>query len=138
MLDLKAMPTLRANMLEFIKSDPVSITLTRPALIKTDAGGWIRGTPQVLTRQMFRLVPFKRRLSESMVVTTSGTTQKLPYVFIGKWNADVRRDDEFDYNGDHYRVVTVEPKSDDRTNTDRVVVELEILGGDKAPPVPPG
>lgn len=134
MLDLKAMPTLRANMLEFIKSDPIYIIFSRPTLTETNAGGWVRGQPTTLTRQIFRLVPFKRRLSNMQITTTSGNTAKEEYVLVGLWNANVRRDDEFDYNGDHYRVVSIEPKSDDRSRTDRIMVQIEIQGGDKAPP----
>lgn len=135
MLDLKAMPTLRQNLKEFIKADPISLVLMRPTLTKTAAGGYIKGASTPITRQTFRLVPFKRRLSESQVTSQMGNTQLLNYVLVGYWNANIRRDDEFEYNGDNYRVVSIEPKADDRSKTDRVVVELEIHGGDKAPPV---
>lgn len=134
MLDLKAMPTMRANLLEFIKADPIFLVLSRPTLTKTTAGGWVKGVPRSLPRQMFRLTPFKRRLSNMQVTNQAGSIPNLDYVLVGKHTADIRRDDEFDYNGDHYRVVSVEPKTDDRTRTDRVVAQLEVLGGDKAPP----
>lgn len=134
MLDLKAMPTLRQNLKEFIKADPISIVLTRPTLTKTAAGGYIAGAPTFITRQQFRLVPFKRRLSGMQTATEIGNAALLDYVLVGYWNANIRRDDEFEYNGDNYRVVSIEPKSDDRTKTDRVVVQIEIHGGDKAPP----
>lgn len=134
MLDLKAMPTMRQNMKEFIKADPISIVLTRPTLTHTAAGGYIKGAPATITRQQFRLVPFKRRLSNQQITTEMGNVALLDYVLVGYWNADIRRDDEFEYNGDNYRVVSIEPKADDRTKTDRVVVQIEIHGGDKAPP----
>lgn len=134
MLDLKAMPTLRQNMQEFIMSDPISIVLSRPTLIKTNAGGYVKGQPTPIVRQHFRLVPFKRRLTSMQVVTNEGETSRLKYVLVGRWNANIRRDDEFEMNGDSYRVVSIEPKSEDRSRTDRIMVEVEILGADKAPP----
>lgn len=134
MLDLKAMPTLRQNLKEFINADPIDIVLTRPTLTATAAGGFIRGEPTVLTRQRFRLVPFKRRLSSTQSTTQMGNVSVLEYVLVGRWNANIRRDDEFTMNGDNYRVVSIEPKADDRYKTDRVVVQVEIHGADKAPP----
>lgn len=135
MLDLKAMPTLRQNLKEFIKADPISIVFTRPTLSKTSSGGYLKTASVTITRQTFRLVPFKRRLSNTQSTTQMGNVGIIDYVLVGTWSANVRRDDEFDYNGDHYRVVSVEPKADDRTKTDRVVVEIEIQSGDKAPPI---
>lgn len=133
MLDLKALPTLRANMREFINADPISITIQRPSLLKQN-GGWIRGNPVTLNPQRVRMTTFKRRLSHFAQDTVSGTTPVLGYVLTGFWNCDIRRNDEFDYNGDHYIVVSTEPKTDDRTRTDRVVIEVMIQVGDKAPP----
>jgi len=125
--ELKA---LRRVMHKFIDADSVMISFTR--IPKTDSGngGWIDGTPTSTTSQEFRLVPFKRRLTEQEKNTQDGDIPILPYVLVGNWDCDVLRDDTFTFviEGDDRDciVVGVEPKSADRNSNDRVVVEFEM------------
>lgn len=135
MLDLKGLRILRKNMDAFIRADPVEIALSRRVKVKTDAGGWVQGPPRVLDPQQFRIGWFTRRLSKSVENTAEGYISVQSYILIGRHNVDLLPDDEFDYNGDHYFVKEVEPKANDRANTDRVVGILRSEVGDKAPPV---
>lgn len=135
MLDLKALPVLRRNLREFVRADPIMVTITRPVLTRTAAAGYKKTSSSTLAPQQFRLVPFKRRLSDYTSVTPHGTYSVEYYVLVGEVTVDIRRDDTFELNGDHYRVVSVEPKTEDRTKTDRVVAEIRIEQEDKAPVV---
>jgi hypothetical protein len=127
MADHKALFSLRKNLDSYIRADPISVQLSRARKQKTAAGGYVKEATTTLPAQQFRLVPFSRRLSDfTNPGQVSGYVPTLKYALVGRWDADILRDDEFDYNGDHYKVVSVEPKSNDRTNTDRVVAEVTI------------
>lgn len=127
MMDIKALPLLRKNLDSFIRADPVNISLVRSRKQKTPAGGYIKEAAITLNPQQFRLVPFQRRLFEfTNPGQVSGYVPNLRYALIGRWNVDILRDDEFDYNGDHYKVVSVEPKTNARSTTDRVVAEVWV------------
>lgn len=110
----------------FIDAQPVDITLVRRVRVETPAGGWTLEEPAEVPPQRFRLVPFKRRLTHQTEDNQDGSFPRLPYVLVGNWNADVQREDEFDMNGHRYRVVDLEPNSHDRTQNDRITVELEL------------
>lgn len=127
-MEIGALPILRRNLSAFISADPVSIVLTRSTQVKTLAGGTTKGMPVSLPPQQFRLVPFKRRLSNEIQNTQDGNLKLASYVLVGRYNVDVQRGDEFDHNGESYTVVDIEPKTNDRLNTDRVSCSLEIRG----------
>lgn len=134
MLDLKALPVMRRNMDAFIRADPAMITIQRYPKVKV-AGGYRKGALVTLSPQEFRIGWFKRRLYDFQNNTASGNVPVMTYMLIGRWTVDLLRDDEFDFAGDHYRVDSVEPKTNDRTRTDRVVGILEVQVADKLPPV---
>jgi hypothetical protein len=53
----------------------------------------------------------------------------IPYqgwTMIGYWDADVQTDDEFELNGDHYKVKRITPDTGEREFADRVTVLLEL------------
>ncbi len=118
----------RRNLDAFIRADPVTITFSRPTQVNTGNGGWKPGTPTVLPPQQMRFVPFKRRLSDEIVNTQDGYQMYGEYVLVGRPNIDAEKGDEFDHNGLHYRVKDIEPKSDDRAQSDRVSLLLEVRG----------
>lgn len=117
---------LRKSTRAFIKAKPTSVQLVRRPRIQTPAGAWTLGEKVTLDPQEFRLVPFKRRLTHQEVDNQDGPIPLLPYILIGYHTADVKRDDEFTYNGDHFKIVGVEPGTDDRTSCDRVTCEVEL------------
>ena len=124
-----ALLTLRRNLAEFISVDPVNISLVRtPQVFNPSTGSWTKGSPVTLNPQQFRLVPFKRRLSDTTQNTQDGALNVADYTIVGRYNVDVEKGDEFAHNGLNYRVIDLEPKSDDRSQTDRVVAALEIRG----------
>ena len=124
-MDLKALPLLRRNVDAFIKADPVELVLNRVQRVPTAAGGYTEETYDTPPQQ-FRLVPFKRRLTNQEANTQDGPIPHLDYVLVGRYNVDVEKGDFFDLNGDRWRVVGVEPNTDRRSRTDRVSAQLEV------------
>lgn len=117
---------LRRNMKEFIKADYRDITLERPTKMKTQAGSWVEGNPQPLAPQRFRLIPDKRRPSTPEVNNQEGSIPYQGWTMIGYWDADVQPDDEFELNGNRYKVKRITPDTGEREFTDRVTVLLEL------------
>lgn len=113
---------MRRSVGAFIGADEVSITISRPQKVDAGNGGWVEGSPTVLPAQLFRLVPFKRRLTHQEANTQDGPIPVLPYVLVGRPDVNVQRDDEFTFNGRQCKVVGVEPKS----GQDAMVVEFEM------------
>jgi hypothetical protein len=124
-MDVRAMPMLRRNVDAFIKADPVTISLQRVVRVDTPAGAWTEEFYE-LPPQEFRLVPFKRRLTSQESNTQDGAIPHLSYSIVGRYTVDIAKGDIFDLNGDRWRVVGVEPNTDRRSRTDRVVAELEV------------
>jgi hypothetical protein len=127
-MERKGLPVLRRNLKEFIKADYRDIFLKRPTKTSTPNGSWIEGLPDEMAPQMFRLVPAKRRHSNPEVDSQDGNIPFQDWTMVGEYNADVQRDDEFDLNGDHYKVTAVTPDTAEREFADRVVVQLELRG----------
>jgi hypothetical protein len=127
-MDQKALPVLRRLLREFIKADPREVVLKRPIKIASDNGSWTEGTPEELDPQIFCLVPMKRRLSALEVDTQDGKIQLEDWVLVGEVKRDIQADDEFELNGDFFKVVRVEPKVNDRDKADRVVAQVTMLG----------
>lgn len=127
-MDQKAMPVLRRLLKEFIKADPREVVITRSMKVASTNGSWTEGNPLELDPQVFRLVPMKRRLSGLEVDTQDGHVQIEDWVLVGSVKSDIEQDDEFDLNGDHFKVVRVEPKVNDRAKADRVVVQVTMQG----------
>ncbi len=125
-MEVQELKALRRNLREFIRADPVQIVLTRTPKTATTNGSYVDGTPTDLPAQTFRLVPFKRRLTDQEANTQDGDIPLIPYVLVGHWDADVERDDAFTYQGRNCVVVGIEPKSGDTTSNDRLVVEFEM------------
>lgn len=120
----------------YIKSDPLEVTFTRTMKLETESGAWVEVPPTTLDPQQFRLVPMKRRLYDYTNRTAQdGDIPIMQYTLVGRYNVDILRDDTFVHNGDKYKVISVEPKTNDRTRTDRVVAQIDVIVGDAAAPV---
>lgn len=136
MLDLKGLPVFRKNLDAFIRADPIKVALSRQTKVESDAGGFIKGPAQTLELQEFRLVPFKRRLYDYTMNSSSGRIPMEQFALVGRFNVDIERDDEFTIGKNRYRVKSIEPQTnEDRTKTDRVVAMLEVQLGDNNEPV---
>lgn len=122
---------LRKVMGEFIRADGRLITLRRPTFSKTATGGYVKGDWVTLTPQTFRLVMYRRRLTDLTTPKSDGEVPTLPYVLVGAFDSDVERMDEFSLDGVYYRIQGLEPHTNDRVHTDRVVAQLIALDEDK-------
>lgn len=118
---------LRKVMAAFIKADGRSITLQRPSFSHTSTGGYVKGGFQALPPQVFRLVMYRRRLTDLTTPKSDGEVPTLPYVLVGVYNSNIQRMDEFTLDGAYYRVQGIEPHTNDRVHTDRVVAQLIAL-----------
>lgn len=118
---------LRKVMEEFIRVDGRQIELHRPSFEKTSTGGYVKGSFQTLPPQLFRLVPYKRRLTDLTTVKADGEIPYLPYVLICMPSVDVQRMDEFYLDNVYYRIQEIEPHTNNRETTDRVVSQLISL-----------
>ena len=128
-MDTTMTGALRKVMAEFIEADGRSIELHRPTFEKTATGGYVKGNFQTLPPQRFRLVPYKRRLTDLTTVKAEGEIPYLPYVLICLPQVDVQRMDEFQLDGVYYRIQGIEPHTNNRETTDRVVSQLVALDG---------
>lgn len=126
-MDATMTPYLRDVMREFINADGRQIILQRPTFSKTETGGYVKGSFTSLPPQTFRLVMYKRRLTDLTTTKADGEIPILPYVLIGYYNSDIQRMDEFTLDGTYYRVQGLEPHTNDRVHTDRVVAQLVAL-----------
>ena len=100
---------------KFLDAEPVELELWRPILVRTPAGGLVKGTPDIIPAQLFRLVPFKKRLTSVTRDTPDGNIINLPYVLVGLYDADVKPADYFEHNGGVYDVISIEPNREFRT-----------------------
>lgn len=95
----------------YLDASPLSISLNRPVFAETAAGGKVLTVPTVIPPQEFRLVPFKRRLTQVNAVTQEGFLTASTYALVGKAGSDVRPKDYFTLNFNRYEVETVDPSS---------------------------
>jgi hypothetical protein len=126
-MDATMTPYLRVVMAEFIKADGRELILRRPTFEETETGGYAKTNFVELSPQVFRLVMYRRRLTDLTTPKADGEVPTLPYVLIGYYNSNIQRMDEFTLDGAYYRVQGIEPHTNDRVHTDRVVAQLIAL-----------
>lgn len=129
-MDNRMLGPLRKVMAEFIRADAKSIILQRPTLEKTPLGGYRKVAWEIRPEQFFRLVPYKRRLTDLIRVMANGDLPVIQYVLVCPYNADVKRLDEFELDGSYYQVEGLEPHTAVEQFTDRKVAQLVVLGPD--------
>lgn len=126
-MDATMAAALRTVMSAFIKADGHSIVLQRPTFTTTATGGYSKGSFIAIPAQTFRLVPYRRRLTDLTTPQADGEIPTIPYVLVGVYNSNIQRMDEFTLNGGYYRVQGIEPGTNLRATTDRVVAQLITL-----------
>lgn len=126
-MDAKMAPALRKVMAAFIDADGRDVILHRPQFTETSTGGYSKGHYLDIAVQRFRLVPYRRRLTDLTTPQADGEIPTLPYVLVGNYNCNLQRMDEFTLDGVFYRVQGIEPGTNDRVSTDRVVAQLVAL-----------
>lgn len=88
----------RRNVSAFIYADPIQLVVSRKTEpTKTDTGGYIPGTPEVLEPQTARIVHNTRRYKNGLVNTEPGDLPDTDYLLIGLHTLDVKVDDEFQW-----------------------------------------
>ena len=87
----------------------VELVLTRYTRTADGAGGWTRTNPQTLMPQKFRIVVFKRRLTQFMDNIEEGNVPNLSYTVVGPPDADIEVGDTFVFEGKDYEVEAVDP-----------------------------
>lgn len=129
-MDNTMIPELRKILREFILADERRIILQRPTFAETATGGYVKGNFVAQPEQSFRMVPYKRRLTDLVKMKDEGEIPNIPYILVGFWNCNLQRMDEFFLEGAYYRVQALEPHTGDgqnldaRAHTDRVVAQL--------------
>lgn len=88
---------------------PTELVLTRPSRVKDGVGGWTEQDPVELDPQKFRIVVFKRRLTQFMDNIDEGEVPNLNYTLVGYPDADIEKGDMFTYEGNTYTVVAIDP-----------------------------
>lgn len=85
----------RRQIMAFVRSEPCVVQLRRPRYVDTPAGGRRRELPdEVLPEQIFRLVPFKRRLTREWGLSDEGEkVQNVDWILVGAHDADIQRKD---------------------------------------------
>lgn len=117
-------------MAAFIAADSRSIPLMRPSFERTPTGGFKKSAWTVQAAQDFRLVPYKRRLTDLVSNMAAGELPHLMYVLVGTYNCNIERMDEFELDGAFYRVQGIEPHTGVEAYTDRKVAQLVVLDKD--------
>ncbi len=118
---------LRRRVLDaYIAADPVTVSLVRYPRVDDGAGAWRKGTPVNVAPQIMRLIPYKRRLTNLTDHTADGDIPNVQYSLVATPGVDVKRWDEWFYNGTWFKVMGIEPKTQIRALADRVTILIEI------------
>ena len=102
------------------------VNFRRYPKVDDGAGGWKKGPVQEIPPQTMRLVPYKRRLSSLTDHTSDGDIPNVQYSLVAPIDVDVQRWDEFTLNDAEYKVMGIEPKTQNRAISDRVTILIEI------------
>jgi hypothetical protein len=113
----------RRQINELIRRDLVVLSFHRRPKIDLHGGGWRWGPELTLQPQELALIPFKRRMTDFLLNTELGHLPDLPYVFLGRWDLDVAKDDWFTWGGDKFVVKTIDFKTEIR-----VTGQVDYLG----------
>lgn len=92
----------------FIKAEPAALSLRRPHEVVTEAGGRVPDDGLTLPEQIFRFVPFKRRLTREWGFSDDGeATKNVDWILVGSYDADIQTDDWFNRDDRRYQVKVV-------------------------------
>lgn len=92
----------------FVRAEPARISLKRPVDVVTEAGGRTQSEELTLPEQIFRFVPFKRRLTREWGFSDMGEAVKnVDWILVGEYDANIQTDDWFVKDGTKYQVRVV-------------------------------
>lgn len=97
----------RRNTTEFIRADAISVKLIRSTRVASGAGGTVSGSTIELDPQFFRLVPAQSSVFKAITEKIEGPIPQEEWLIVGRYNADIQKDDEFTNEGRRYQVKTL-------------------------------
>ena len=101
---------MRRQTAEYIKREPVVLTLQRNQLVSDGQGGWTpTAGPIPAGKQTFAFDAMGRVQAGHVRRTVDGQEVEPEYALMGKYDADVQRGDWFFIEGIKYEVVFVHP-----------------------------
>lgn len=113
----------RRQVNQLILDDPEMIVFIRTEKIKQLDNSYVDGPPLPLPPQQVCFIPFKRRLTESIINSEFGEIPGQPYVLLGRYTLDIERDDEFTWQGDKYIVKSLDVKKEQH-----IVAQIDFKG----------
>jgi len=116
----------RRTVSAFIEADKFALVITRALPpVKTGAGGYAPSTqpPNTLSSQRARIVLNKRRYTAGIVNSEAGDIPHTDYLLIGMNTLNLEKEDEFDYVGDHFKVIGIYEQ-----RTESTLAAIELLG----------
>lgn len=115
-----------------IKADPVELVFMRSEKVSTPDNSWTWGPPTPIYKpgtqndpQTVAMIPLKRRLSDMINNTELGDVIELPYTLVCFHDADVKRNDTFEIDGEKYCVKWLDIKRQVRKTAG-----VDYYGGD--------
>lgn len=109
--DATELAVLKKNTDAFIASNPTDIVITRIEEQSDGHGGFLPGEPVDLEPQTVKIQPMRDRAN--VMVSTAGEAVDVPtHEVVARWDADIKKNDTFEYRGDPYRVVFVDTALD--------------------------
>lgn len=114
----------RRQVQAIINSDPEWVVFNRTTLVKQPDNSYKEGPSTPIAAQKVCFIPFKRRLTESIINSEFGEIPGQPYVLVGNYQLDVKRNDEFTWQGDKYVVQALDIKKQQH-----IVAQIDFKGG---------
>lgn len=95
-----------------IRTDPVEVSMIRRTKVEVPGGGWRWSAPTPQPKIEVLIMPAKRRMSDMQVNTEMGDIVDYPFILLARHDADIRRDDEFVWEGDRFEVMQIHIKEE--------------------------
>jgi hypothetical protein len=115
-----------------IGADPVEVVFMRSEKIPTPDNSFYWGPRTPVYKpgtqndpQRVAMVPFKRRLTDMLINTEIGDVELVPYTLVCRHDADVKRGDEFELDGEQYKVKWIDIKKQVR-----ITAGVDYQGGE--------
>lgn len=92
----------------FISADDHEVQIRRRGVNDNGAGAKALGRIGIIEPQWFRLVPASSPHVQRLE-TEGGMTERAEWLLVGFHNANVKKDDELEIQGNRYQVVAIHP-----------------------------
>jgi hypothetical protein len=92
----------------FAEADEISVALIRFPHTPDGAGGFVKGSPETLAPQLFRLLP--QEDGATARTNADGEAATPQYVLLGRTGVDMARFDEFVIGARRYQIVYIDDR----------------------------